>query len=70
MSQSTLGELYHVLAAPCGKENDATNTSTKYGDFHVQIILQCPVQPSSSLIERYLVVLLAYENVQPRLVLH
>ena len=31
-----------------------------HGDFHVQIILQCPVQPSTSLIERYLVIICEY----------
>ena len=58
-------ELYHMLPAPFDKGNNATNTLTIYGDLHVQIIWQCPVQPSSSIIERYLFV--SCESVQPRL---
>ena len=39
LSQSTRGEQCHALPAPCGEEKNATNTLTKYDNFHVQIIL-------------------------------
>ena len=53
-----------MLPAPCGKGNNARNTLIIMR-FSCSNHIAVPVQPSSSLKERYLVPI--YENVQPRL---